>query len=691
MAQKFLSYLYWLRVPLLTLVFLGALLPLSFQTALFRGLADLTLREVKWASFMALLIAGSAMATANLVFLYAKARMLDQPLSPPTTPYPRWGVWVFLAGHLPYIVFLRSLWNYAAAQPEHVQLAGFSLYSFWGWLMAIGAILALTLLQLWFATPSFEQPGPFLILPLDSIPAVRGWLSRLHKARSPWAAARGANLPARWTARGAQKLLGKGYYSGGAMLPGHAFALFMLLLSLCIYVFGGLSAARELKAVRFSHWLPTLFWVLLGASLVCWLLAGAAFFWDRFRVPLLTAVAVYLIGVAYLPMGQADRDFFFETSPAKTPADSFPTPPWVMDQARFHNRAIVVAAAGGGIQAAAWTAQVLAGLQRNVDGFDSSVAAISAVSGGSVGTLFYLQTLPAFPGAAKVDPVSGAEASSLEAVAWGLVQPDLARTLLPGFLRPWKRLDRGWALEQSFAQHALLQNVTLADLALGVKSGLPAVIFNSTQVESGRPLVFTNSRFPNRGQPAKPLDNFKDLTPGRDVKIETAARMSASFPYVSPNARPASSEAIYHLADGGYYDNYGITSLDEWIREAAPAGRRLLVIRIVAFPQNSPAPAKPENWFYQFISPLLTIYNARGQGQILRDEAESSAFQSELRYSPHVDFDNVEFRFSSGDPTCNATPPLSWHLSQNEKSCIQKAWSEQTAALNRVKRFLGQP
>ena len=687
MAQKFFSYLYWLRVPLLTFVFLGLLLPLTFETALFRGLADLTLREVKWASFMALLIAGSAMATTNLIFLYARARMLDEPLSPPTTPYPRWGIWVFLAGHLPYILFLRSLWTYAAAQPQHFPLADFGLYSFWGWLMAIGAILLLTLLQLWFAKPSFEQPGPFLILPLDAIPAVRGWLSRLHKARSPWSLT-GVNVPARWISRAAQRLLGAGYYSGDAMLPGHAFALCMLLLSLCIYFFGGLSAARELKAVQFSHWLPTIFWVLLGASLLCWLLAGAAYFWDPFRVPLLTAVAVYLIAVAWLPVDQADRDFFFETSSAKAPADSFPTPQRIMDQARFHNRAIVVAAAGGGIQSAAWTAQVLAGLQGNINGFDNSVAAISAVSGGSVGTLFYLQTLPAFPRAANVEPVGGAEASSLEAVAWGLVQPDLARALLPGFLRPWRHMDRGWALEQSFAQHARLQNVTLAELAARVKDGFPAVIFNSTQVESGRPLVFTNSRFPNRDQSSKPVDNFEDATPGRDVNIESAVRMSASFPYVSPNARPAGSQAIYHLADGGYYDNYGMTSLDAWLREAAPAGRRLLVIRIVAFPEDSAAPGKPENWFYQFVSPLLTVYNARGQGQILRDQAEFSAFRSDLKLSARVDYDDVEFRFSPRDSACKATPPLSWHLSQNEQSCILDAWNEQTAAVNRVKSFL---
>lgn len=181
------------------------------------------------------------------------------------------------------------------------------------------------------------------------------------------------------------------------------------------------------------------------------------------------------------------------------------------------------------------------------------------------------------------------------------------------------------------------------------------------------------------------------------MNLETAVRMSASFPYVSPNARPADTRSLYHLADGGYYDNYGMTSLNAWVREAAPAGRKLLLIRIVAFPADSSLPGRSENWFYQLVSPPLTVYNARGQGQILRDQAEFSAFRSEIKFSAHVDYDDVEFRFNPSDTACTRTPngeqivpPLSWHLSPNEKSCIQTAWAEKPVqdALGRVREFL---
>ena len=51
----------------------------------------------------------------------------------------------------------------------------------------------------------------------------------------------------------------------------------------------------------------------------------------------------------------------------------------------------MVTAAGGGIQAAAWTAQVLTGLDEIYGKeFSDSIGVVSSVSGGSVGAMFFL-------------------------------------------------------------------------------------------------------------------------------------------------------------------------------------------------------------------------------------------------------------------------------------------------------------
>ena len=64
-----------------------------------------------------------------------------------------------------------------------------------------------------------------------------------------------------------------------------------------------------------------------------------------------------------------------------------------------------------------------------------------------------------------------------------------------------------------------------------------------------------------------------------DIRIATAARLSASFPYVSPAARPTSDSdsaltdgepgryTRTHVVDGGYFDNSGLCALTEWLQE----------------------------------------------------------------------------------------------------------------------------
>jgi hypothetical protein len=305
------------------------------------------------------------------------------------------------------------------------------------------------------------------------------------------------------------------------------------------------------------------------------------------------------------------------------------------------------------------------------------------VSGGSLGTVFYLKMLPAFPGGSSgFNALTGAESSSLEAVAWGLVVPDLQRAVLPLFA-PWGDLNRGWALEQSIALHAGLNNVMLSSLGAGISKGLPAVLLNSTDVEAGGPFVFSNTRFPDVD--ADPAGNSKstrsNVSEKLDVRIETAARMSATFPWVSPAARASTARDTDHLADGGYYDNYGITALNQWLREAAGKNRlpqtstpqvlkrKILLVRIIGIPENAPGTGKPEQWFYQLWAPGLAIYNARGEGQLLRANAELWGLQRTFA-GQGIDYSLVDFRFV---PCGTQSPPLSWHLRKEETDCVNNA------------------
>src|SRR5262249_55743604 len=60
------------------------------------------------------------------------------------------------------------------------------------------------------------------------------------------------------------------------------------------------------------------------------------------------------------------------------------------------------------------------------------------------------------------------------------------------------------------------------------------------------------------------IEFFKLFPHATKFKLATAARMSASFPYVLP-AVPLPTNPPRRVVDAGYYDNYGVNIAASWI------------------------------------------------------------------------------------------------------------------------------
>jgi hypothetical protein len=325
---------------------------------------------------------------------------------------------------------------------------------------------------------------------------------------------------------------------------------------------------------------------------------------------------------------------------------------------------VMVTCPGGGIHAAAWAACVLDQLCNEYVEFKDSLCLISGVSGGSVGALLFVGSryehqLLGNPGAeaqvtagldvarllkSRSPALELAACSSLEAIAFGATVDDLYDLIsIPG-------AGRGQRLEDSWNSRLpnSLQSLTMGEWGdRAVAGDVPIVAFNSTDAVTGRRVVFdtipTPSRLSSFGLTARPFNYRELLKAGKtsyDLLPATAARTSATFPYVSPFTKPGQASRIGEcvaLCDGGYVDNEGIVTAVNWIEfllkrwaAQAPMERtfdRILLLRIepasVEDKHQPPDAGGPYGWFRWLTGPAETIFKVRSTSQLERGNLES--------------------------------------------------------------------
>jgi hypothetical protein len=334
------------------------------------------------------------------------------------------------------------------------------------------------------------------------------------------------------------------------------------------------------RSVRLAMAFPTFGSILVLAGFFAWFFGGAAFYLDRYRVPVLTTVLAlifvpklvepsvneFFMRHGYPRLAQTfDSDHYYSVKALKEPVseDTIPTPAEVLDlRAPASDKPyIIVTASGGGIQAAEWTAQVLANLEQTIatDGglqshgytFHDHLLLASGVSGGSVGLLPFLLEYTAYEEKDAKEPVTifpanhadlvdriirPAGCSSLEAVGWGLAYHDFYRLVVPiripsltddASLADDTSPDRSWALASAFnrnlhdehcdtnrdtrpghEQFADLpairdgEGVTLLDGARRLRhKTFPAFTFNTTAAETGSRFLLSNYFVPRDASP----------------------------------------------------------------------------------------------------------------------------------------------------------------------------------------------
>jgi hypothetical protein len=295
---------------------------------------------------------------------------------------------------------------------------------------------------------------------------------------------------------------------------------------------------------------------------------------------------------------------------------------------------VVLCVSGGATRAAVWVAAVLRELNDKIPGFSHHVRLITGASGGMVGAAYHVAALQRPPGWPALsggpctfdigrarwgeDSNEPTEERMLQRLADDNLSPLVHRLIfndLPGMFVPWPlRTDRGHALENAWkdtlaggwerlagkrfawARWPAL-DIPLRDFWAGEQEGWrPSLVFSPMIVEDGRRLLISNLdlswlttncwqalRPGGTGGASRSAVQFFDLFPDSALRLGTAVRMSAAYPYVSP-AAVLPTDPRRRVVDAGYYDNYGVNLAARWLYHQRPwlaqHRRRVLLVHI---------------------------------------------------------------------------------------------------------------
>lgn len=364
----------------------------------------------------------------------------------------------------------------------------------------------------------------------------------------------------------------------------------------------------------------------------------------------------------------------------KFPADSKP-------------KMIIINVSGGGTRSATWCMDVLQRADSLLGGdlMDHTVL-ITGASGGMIAATYFRELY--------LEKINGKNINLyskqyVENISKDLLNAILSSFAINDFFTPFQRFsldgnrypkDRGFAFERQLninTNNAL--DKTLKDYEKPVaEAEIPMIIFTPTITTDGRKLLISSQpisymTWPQYIRPHRKVRDvdgvdfcrYFSMFHPEDLRITTALRMSATFPYVLPNVY-LPTRPIIDVMDAGIRDNYGQeTSLRylhvfrNWINNNTSG---VIFIQIRDSHKNEVLPIQQQkNLMDMILEPLFTM------------QRNWSAFQDYehddlTAYAEHffqVPFSRIIFQYVPKKGT--ETAALNWHLTGREKFDIYQS------------------
>ncbi len=388
-------------------------------------------------------------------------------------------------------------------------------------------------------------------------------------------------------------------------------------------------------------------WTLIYAAMGFWPLIGSRIFisWPRLHGFASLWLVPIVLGIAFSYFNENHEVVGPEYGSLKHPSLQMPFEKYLtqwkvrQEENRRHCSEVdpcplrIVAAEGGGLRAAYWTAKILRDLDiKSSYGFSKSVFALSTISGGSLGAAAYYASL-------NVNPIAGSAAPGpcdrgnlvLNYLGDDHLSPIMSSFMFSNALQlllwwPIGDFDRAKPFKENMAElwsdhltqaqcklDSVKQNIfdvplaTLATLKETVQ--VPALFLNSTNVETGKRFIMSTvakpdvSAIPDQERDIFSEDSYWALDPKGPLQmtaidLKSAVTLSASFPLITPAGTlyehctdGSRLDKLWgRMVDGGYYDGTGLmTAFDiaQAVRDRLGEDKRF-PIQII-FISNDPA------------------------------------------------------------------------------------------------------
>ena len=348
---------------------------------------------------------------------------------------------------------------------------------------------------------------------------------------------------------------------------------------------------------------------------------------------------------------------------------------------------VIVNTSGGGLRSLLWTFRCLQYVDSAIGGtFMDRTALITGSSGGLIGAAYYRQLYRADQKAETITRYDHAllgEVSSdmLNPIAFSFVTNDM-------FVRYRKvhdgersyTMDRAFAFENRLNQNTRgLLNIRMGDLAEDERAArVPLLVVSPVSINDGRRLIIAS-------QPMSFLSNIVPETEGNissqpeaiefrrlfaahdpdNLKLTSALRMNASFPYITP-ITSLPSKPVMRVMDAGVRDNYGyrttlvfLHTFRDWIAQNTSG---VVVVQFRDTQKQLEVKPSSGSLVGRVFDPIGSVYD-----NFVRVQDQDYDLMLKLTTGNGTPFQMIDLQLRHGE---EEQISLSWHLTELERTRV---------------------